>query len=132
MEIERICRWTILHATKFVFTLQGSGGLQKNILKRRCWPFDFTFYKAFWKSKERSGTSLPVLFSVWFLKKNITHIIFFINWTNLIVWLLLLSGILGYMCIVIICCPVCDITNFGINLNLFIKCQDKNVNISRT
>ena len=43
------------------------------------------------------------------------------------------------MCIIIICCPFCDVINFKINHNFLIKPffnitknQDKNVNISRT
>ena len=34
-------------------------------------------YKAFLKNKNRSGISLPVSFSAWFLKKNISLIIFY-------------------------------------------------------
>ena len=34
------------------------------------------FYKAFLKNKKRSGTSLPTSFSTWFLKKNISVVIF--------------------------------------------------------
>ena len=47
--------------------------------------------------------------------------------------------ILANMCFTIICCPVCDVMNFEINLNFvskrfffIIKNQDKDVNISRT
>ena len=45
------------------------------ILKRSCRPFAFTSFKAFLKNKKRSGTSLPALFSAWFLKKNISPIL---------------------------------------------------------
>ena len=31
------------------------------------------------------------------------------------------SKILGNFCIVIFCCPICDVTNFGINLSFLIK-----------
>ena len=48
----------------------------QNILKLKCWPLVFTLNKAFWKNK-RSGSSLPALFSAWFLKKNISHVIFY-------------------------------------------------------
>ena len=39
-------------------------------------PLAFTSYKAFLKNKKRPGTSLPVSFSAWFLKKNISLVIF--------------------------------------------------------
>ena len=39
-----------------------------------------------------------------------------INWPNFIVKLLLLSEILGNMCIVTVCQPSCDTINFEINL----------------
>ena len=47
----------------------------QNILKLRCWPLSFTLSKAFLKNKNKSGTSLPTLFSAWFLSKNISHAI---------------------------------------------------------
>ena len=53
-----------------------SGGLCQVILKRNWGPLAFTSYKAFLKNKKRSGTSLPTLFSAWFLKKNIYLVIF--------------------------------------------------------
>ena len=43
-------------------------------LKLRCRALAFTLYKAL---KKRSGTSLPVLFSAWFLKKNVFLVIFY-------------------------------------------------------
>ena len=49
----------------------------QNMLKQRCWPLTFSFYKAFLKNKRRSGTNLPASFSAWFLKKNIFHVIFY-------------------------------------------------------
>ena len=48
----------------------------RNILKVSCSPLGFTACKAFLKNKNRSGTSLPALFSVWFLKNNIPLVIF--------------------------------------------------------
>ena len=47
--------------------------------------------------------------------------LFSINWPNFIVWLPLLLEILGKICVIIICCPVCDIINIEINLSFFIK-----------
>ena len=44
-----------------------------------------------------------------------------INWPNFIVWLPLRLEILGNMCNVIICFPVCDVVNFDINLNFLSK-----------
>ena len=44
-----------------------------------------------------------------------------INWPNFIVWLPLLLDILGNMCNVMVCFPVCDVINFKINLIFLIK-----------
>ena len=49
----------------------------RNILKLSCWLLAFTSYKAFLKNKKASGTSLPASFSAWFLKKNISLVIFY-------------------------------------------------------
>ena len=64
---------------------------------------------------------------------------YYINWPNLIAWLLLLLAILGTMCIAIMCSPSCDVINFETNLTFLIKpffvwpkSQDKNLNILRT
>ena len=48
----------------------------QNILKLSCRQLAFTSYKAFLKNK-RSRTSLPISFSAWFLKKNISFGIFY-------------------------------------------------------
>ena len=47
--------------------------------------------------------------------------LYFINWSNFIVWLLLLLEIFGNMCMVIVCFPGCDVMNFEINLILLIN-----------
>ena len=47
--------------------------------------------------------------------------IYSINWPNFIAWLTLRLEILGNMCIVIICCPLCNAINFEINLSFFVK-----------
>ena len=39
-----------------------------------------------------------------------------INWPNIVVWLPLLLGIFGNMCVVITCFPVFHVTDFEINL----------------
>ena len=44
--------------------------------KLSCRPVAFTSHKAFLKNKKRSGTSLLTSFSAWFLKKNISAVIF--------------------------------------------------------
>ena len=53
--------------------------------------------------------------------RNLFLMSYSINCPNPIAWLLLLLGILGNMCIVMICCPVCDVTDFEINDNFRIK-----------
>ena len=49
----------------------------RNILMLTCRTLAFTLYKASLKNKESSGTSLPTWFCPWFLKKNISLIIFY-------------------------------------------------------
>ena len=49
----------------------------QNISKLRCWPVAFTLFKAFLKIKKRSATNRPASFSALFLKKNISHVIFY-------------------------------------------------------
>ena len=44
----------------------------QNIFKLSCRPLAFDSYEAFWKEKQRSGTSFPASFFAWFLKKNIS------------------------------------------------------------
>ena len=46
-------------------------------LKLSCGPLAFTSSKAFIKNKKRSGTSLPVSLFTWYLKKNISVVIFY-------------------------------------------------------
>ena len=71
--------------------------------------------------------------------RKIFLVLYSINWPNFIVWLPLLLEILDNTCISIICCPVCDVRNFEINLDFLFKpifcitkSQDKSLNISRT
>ena len=67
---------TVLNFIHFVLIyVQIKGYL--NILKLRCRPLAFTSYKAFLKNQKKSGTSFPVSFSAWFLKKNMSHVIFY-------------------------------------------------------
>ena len=53
--------------------------------------------------------------------KKMFLMLYFINWSNFIVWLLLLLEIFGNMCMVIVCFPGCDVMNFEINLILLIN-----------
>ena len=83
----------------------------------------------------REASSKPLL-SV-FLKKFL--ILDSINWSNLIVWLLLLLEILGNICTAIVCLPSCDVINYEITLCLWSsrfsarpKSRDKNISILRT
>ena len=63
----------------------------KMVLKVRCWPL----------------ITLLTLYSF--------------NWPNFIAWLPLLLEILGNMCMVIICFPLCDFMNFEIRFSFLIK-----------
>ena len=66
----------IKHGVEAIF-LYVQVEIYQNILKLRCWSLTFTLYKVILKNKIRSGTSLPTPFSVWFLKKIISHAIFY-------------------------------------------------------
>ena len=88
-------------------------------MKLRCWQLAFSLYKAFLKSKKRFETKPPVLFFPWFLKKVISHRIFYqlTNFHCLIAFLEILCN----MCMVVVCCPGFDVISFEINLSFFIK-----------
>ena len=49
-----------------------------NIVKPSCRLLAFTLCSTFLKNKKRPGTSLPASFFVWFLKKNISFVIFYL------------------------------------------------------
>ena len=59
--------------------------------------------------------------SVYDISRKIFPMFLSINWLNDIVLLPLLLEILDDICIVIICCPGFNVTNFEINLSFFIK-----------
>ena len=87
----------------------------------------FCFKKSFFENQKRSGTSFSALLSVWFLKKNVFHAIFYFL-TKFLDWLSLLIKMLGNICIVTCCCssvvyffPVYDVINFEIELSFLIK-----------
>ena len=91
----------------------------QNILKLRCWPLALTLYIAFLtKTCLELGSLSHCLHDFW---RNIFLAIYFISWPNFIALSTLLLKILYNMCIIIICCPVFDVINFEVNLNLLIK-----------
>ena len=53
--------------------------------------------------------------------RKIFLVLFFINLPNFIAWLFLRLEMLGNICIIIICCTVCEIISFEINLSFPIK-----------
>ena len=65
------------------------------------------------------GVVSPAHFVYNFWRK--IFLIYFINRSNSIVWFPLRLEILGSMCIAIICCTLCDIKNFEINLSFLFK-----------
>ena len=80
----------------------------------------FTSYKAFSKNKKRSGISIPVRLSAYFLKKNISLVIFY-YFRNFNISLSLLREILSNMRVAIACLQGCDVINFEINLIFLFK-----------
>ena len=85
----------------------------------------------FLKNKGRSGLFYLSHFLHDFWRK-IFLTLYAIKWLNLIAWLPLLLEILGNMCIIITCSPVCDVIKFEITFSFLIsshfptwpKCQD--------
>ena len=53
--------------------------------------------------------------------RKIFFLLYYIDWPNFIVWLLLLRKISGNMCIAIVCSPDCDVINSKIDLTFLIK-----------
>ena len=110
-----------------------------NMLKLNCRPLACTSFKAFQKTKKGLELVFPVhfLFRFW---REVFFLLYSINWPNFIAWLPLLHEILGNMCIVIVCQPVCEVINFEINHIFLIKpffskwpkISDKKLNLSRT
>ena len=92
--------------------------VNQNLLKVWYWPFVFTLYKAFWKNKNRSGTSLPSsFFRMIFEEKYLSR---YILSTDQI----LLPDCMYFLIYWAICALelfVSGVLNFGINLNLLIK-----------
>ena len=72
------------------------------------------------KWKKRSETSLPISFFAWFLKKTISHAMFYLL-TKFHCLTAFTSWVLGNMCIVITFCLVYDVMNFEINHTFLIK-----------
>ena len=69
------------------------------------------------KSKESRTIFCPIFWVLFFWRK-IFLILCSINWSNLIIYLLLLLEIMDNMCNVIICFSVCEVLNFENNLTL--------------
>ena len=67
------------------------------------------------------GLGIVSLPNVRNISRKMFLMIYSINWSNFIVWLPLLLEILGNMCIAIVCFPLCDVTDFEINLIFLIK-----------
>ena len=80
----------------------------------------FTSFKVFKKNKNWSKTNLLDLFSVWFLAKFLSHVIFS-KLTKFHCWLRLLLETLYNMCNVSICFPFYNVMNFEINLSFLNK-----------
>ena len=91
--------------------------LYQNVLKLRCWPLALILYTAFFLKKIRFRTKVLGAFFALSLKK-IFLTIYFIYWPNFIAWLSLFKI---YFLMVIVCCPVYNITNFKINYSDLIK-----------
>ena len=76
IKIEHISGSTTWNVIKFVFIVCWDlPKYIKTIVLTSC--FHHNLYKAFEKTKKRSWTSLPTSFFRWFLKKNISHAIFY-------------------------------------------------------
>ena len=98
-------------------------------LKLSCRAFTFTSYKAFLKSKKRSGNSLPASFSAWFLKKNI-YIVIFYYLTKFQCLVAFPSWDIGQYVYCNCLLTGCDLKNFEINLiylNKSFLLHDQNV-----
>ena len=65
IKIAHISGWIVQGFIQFIFIICQVEGY-RNILKLSCRSLAFTSCKAFLKKKNRSGTSLPALFSAWF------------------------------------------------------------------
>ena len=63
---------TVWGFIQFVFIVCPGQGVAKYI-EHKCWPLTYTANKAILKSKKWFGTTVPVSFSAWFLKKNVSH-----------------------------------------------------------
>ena len=74
--------------------------------------FDFFFLE------KRLGLRFQPYF-VYDFSRKISLMLYFNNWPNFFVWMPLLLDKLGSMCILIVFCEICDVTNFEINLRFF-------------
>ena len=111
---------TVWNIIKFVLTVCPGRGLSNHI-KTKGWPLAFTLYKDILKNKKRSVTIFSASFSAWFLRKNISHVIFYqltkFHCPNAFTS----RDVRQYMCCNFICLPVCDVMNFEINFSFLIR-----------
>ena len=117
IKIDYISGSTVWNVIRFVLIVYLSRGLPKYI-ETKVLTTCFYIIKSFFKKikRELKLVSLPhFLHDFW---RKIFLTLHFINLTNFIDWLPLLLKILGNICTVIICCPVCDVINFEINHSL--------------
>ena len=83
-----------------------------------CWSRDMLNFDFFlWKGLVLASAS----HFVYDFSRKIFLVLYSIDGPNFIFWLPLLLEILDNICIIIICCPVCDVINFEINLSFPIK-----------
>ena len=93
-------------------------------------------FRLFWYFIKWSENGFTTTLSVWFFKKNIFHVMFYVNWPNLITWFLYF---LRYWSTCVLQFGVCNVINFEISIIFQIKpffstrakSQDKNLNILR-
>ena len=101
----------------FWWTLTWTNNKNKRYNISDCWSRDLLNFDFLWNGLGLA--SLPHFVN------NISRKIFFklysINLPNFIVWLALLLKISGNMWNAIICCPVCKVTDFEMNLSFLIK-----------
>ena len=117
------CRWiNILKCYKFCcYDMSKSSSKCPSVqVLTTCFYLTWCFF--FFKKKEKGGLGLAslshFLHDFW---RKIFFTLYAIRWLNLIAWLPLLLEILGNMCIIITCFPVCDVIKFEITFSFLIK-----------
>ena len=99
VKIEHLSGSIVENFIRFVFIAYQVEGYW-NILKLRCRPLAFTLNKA----KTNKGLQLVSLLYLWHdFRRKTFHLLYFINWSNFVIWVTLLREILKNVCIVITC-----------------------------